>query len=410
MSLLEKFAGLSAQYATLESIGANPFNVTFDRVLSPTEAMIADRRLLLLGTNNYLGLTYDPAVIAKAVEATRNFGTGTTGSRIANGSYGGHRQLEHALAGFYGRKHAMVFSTGYQANLGMLSTLAGKNDHLLLDADSHASIYDGSRLGHAQVTRFRHNDPDDLHKRLRRLADVPGDKVIVVEGIYSMLGDTAPLREFVDVKREWGAYLVVDEAHSLGVLGETGRGLAEAQGVEADVDFVVGTFSKSLGGVGGFCVSDIEGFDILRVACRPYMFTASLPPAIIAGTMEALHQMSTRPQLRERLMQNAAQFYEGLSRLGFRVGPELSPVVSAIMPDAETASVFWTNLLKAGLYTNVSLPPATPNGLALLRSSVSAAHTSQQIDHAIALFAHVGRSLGLIPYHAADAEALIAGE
>ncbi|HEY7977121.1 MAG TPA: aminotransferase class I/II-fold pyridoxal phosphate-dependent enzyme [Rhizomicrobium sp.] len=410
MSLLEKFAGLSAQYNSLESIGANPFNVTFDRVLSPTEAMIGDRRLLLLGTNNYLGLTYDPAVIAKAVEATRNFGTGTTGSRIANGSYGGHRELEHALADFYGRKHAMVFSTGYQANLGMLSTLAGKNDHLLLDADSHASIYDGSRLGHAQVTRFRHNDPDDLHKRLRRLADVPGDKVIVVEGIYSMLGDTAPLREFVDVKREWGAYLVVDEAHSLGVLGETGRGLAEAQGVEADVDFVVGTFSKSLGGVGGFCVSDIDGFDILRVACRPYMFTASLPPAIIAGTMEALHQMRTQPQLRARLMQNAERFYEGLARLGFRVGPELSPVVSAIMPDAETASMFWTNLLKAGLYTNVSLPPATPNGLALLRSSVSAAHTLQQIDHAIALFAHVGRSLGLIPYHAVDAEALIAGE
>jgi 8-amino-7-oxononanoate synthase len=410
MSLLEKFSGLSAQYATLESIGANPFNVTFDRVLSPTEAIIGDRRVLLLGTNNYLGLTYDPAVIAKAVEATRNFGTGTTGSRIANGSYGGHKQLEKALAGFYGRKHAMVFSTGYQANLGMLSTLAGKSDHLLLDADSHASIYDGSRLGHAQVTRFRHNDPDDLHKRLRRLADVPGDKVIVVEGIYSMLGDTAPLREFVDVKREWGAYLVVDEAHSLGVLGETGRGLAEAEGVEADVDFVVGTFSKSLGGVGGFCVSDIEGFDILRVACRPYMFTASLPPAIIASTTEALCQLSTRPQLRERLMQNAERFYEGLMRLGFRVGPELSPVVSAIMPDAETASVFWTNLLKAGLYTNVSLPPATPNGLALLRSSVSAAHTPQQIDHAIALFAHVGRALGLILHHAADAKALVAGE
>jgi len=410
MSLLEKFATLSAQYDKLESIGANPFNVTFDRVLSPTEAMLGDRRVLLLGTNNYLGLTYDPAVIRKSVDATRDFGTGTTGSRIANGSYGGHKQLEQALAGFYGRKHAMVFSTGYQANLGMLSTLAGKNDHLLLDADSHASIYDGSRLGHAQVTRFRHNDPDDLHKRLRRLADVPGDKVIVVEGIYSMLGDTAPLREFVDVKREWGAYLVVDEAHSMGVLGETGRGLAEAQGVEADVDFIVGTFSKSLAGVGGFCVSDMEGFDILRVACRPYMFTASLPPAIIAATTEALHQVRTRPQLREKLMQNAERFYEGLVRLGFRVGPELSPVVSAIMPDAETASMFWTNLLKAGLYTNVSLPPATPNGLALLRSSVSAAHSPQQIDHAIALFAHVGRSLGLIPYHAAESEALIAGE
>ncbi|MBS0274339.1 MAG: aminotransferase class I/II-fold pyridoxal phosphate-dependent enzyme [Proteobacteria bacterium] len=410
MPLLDKFAALSAQYATLESIGANPFNVTFDRVLSPTEAMIGQRHILLLGTNNYLGLTYDPAVIRKAVEATRSFGTGTTGSRIANGSYDGHKQLERALADFYGRKHAMVFSTGYQANLGMLSTLAGKNDHLLLDADSHASIYDGSRLGHAQVTRFRHNDPDDLHKRLRRLADVPGDKVIVVEGIYSMLGDTAPLREFVEVKREWGAYLVVDEAHSMGVLGKTGRGLAEAQGVEGDIDFIVGTFSKSLAGVGGFCVSDMEGFDILRVACRPYMFTASLPPAVIAATTEALHQVSTRPELREKLMQNAERFYEGLRRLGFRVGPELSPVVSAIMPDPETASVFWTNLLKAGLYTNVSLPPATPNGLALLRSSVSAAHSPQQIDHAIALFAHVGHALGLLPYHARESESLIAGE
>jgi 8-amino-7-oxononanoate synthase len=418
MSLLDKFAPLTAQYNILEEIGANPFNITFDRILSPTEAMIGDKRLLLLGTNNYLGLTYDPAVISKAIEATRAFGTGTTGSRIANGSYGGHKRLESALADFYGRKHAMVFSTGYQANLGMLSTLAGRNDHLLVDADSHASIYDGSRLGHAQVTRFRHNDPDDLHKRLRRLADQPGDKVVVVEGIYSMLGDTAPLREFAQVKREWGAYLVVDEAHSMGVLGDTGRGLAEAEDVEADVDFVVGTFSQSLGGVGGFCVSDIEGFDILRVACRPYMFTASLPPAVIAATMEALHQLRTRPQLRERLMENAERFYAGLTRLGFRVGPELSPVVSAIMPDAEVAALFWTNLLKAGLYTNVSLPPATPNGLALLRSSVSAAHTPQQIDHAIALFAQVGRDLGLIshahrasaPYHASGAEAVIAGE
>src|SRR6185312_5954615 len=191
----------------------------------------------------------------------------------------------------------------------------------------HTQAFMTARLGHAQVTRFRHNDPDDLHKRLRRLADQPGDKVVVVEGIYSMLGDTAPLREFAQVKREWGAYLVVDEAHSMGVLGDTGRGLAEAEDVEADVDFVVGTFSKSLGGVGGFCVSDIEGFDILRVACRPYMFTASLPPAVIAATMEALHQLRTRPQLRERLMENAERFYAGLTRLGFRVGPELSPVV-----------------------------------------------------------------------------------
>ena len=397
MGLFDKFAPTSVLYAKLENTGANPFNVAFDVVLSPSEARIGDRPILLLGTNNYLGLTYDPAVIAKTIEAVEIFGTGTTGSRIANGSYGGHIRLERALADFYGRKHAMVFSTGYQANAGVLSTLAGKNDHLILDADSHASIYDGSHLGHAQVTRFRHNDPDDLAKRLRRLADAPGDKIIVVEGIYSMLGDTAPLREFVEVKREWGAYLVVDEAHSLGVLGETGRGLAEAEGVEADVDFVVGTFSKSLGGVGGFCVSDLDGFDILRVTSRPYMFTASLPPGVIAGATEALHQLRTRPDLRRQLRENAERLYAGLAALGFELGPEPNPVVSAIMPSPEAAFEFWAKLLEEGLYTNVSLPPATPRGLALLRTSVSAAHTRRQIDYAVDLFAQVGRTMGLIP-------------
>ncbi|MDR3683507.1 MAG: aminotransferase class I/II-fold pyridoxal phosphate-dependent enzyme [Geothrix sp.] len=406
MALFDKFAPILAQYARLDEAGANPFNITFDLVLSPTEAMVGGQKVLLLGTNNYLGLTYDPAVIAKAVAALKAFGTGTTGSRIANGSYGGHAQLERAIADFYGRKHGMVFSTGYQTNLGILSTLAGKNDHLILDADSHASIYDGSSLGHAQVTRFRHNDPDDLANRLRRLADQPGEKIVVVEGIYSMLGDTAPLREFAAVKREWGAYLVVDEAHSMGVLGDTGRGLAEAQGVEADVDFIVGTFSKSLGGVGGFCVSDVEGFDVLRVTCRPYMFTASLPPSVIAATMEALHQLRTRPDLRRQLTDNAQQLYTGLTDLGFTLGPEPSPVVSALMPDPQSAFVFWSKLLGAGLYTNVSLPPATPKGLALLRSSVSAAHTQAQIAHAVNLFAQVGREMGLIPPAQADSRML----
>ncbi|MGH8150016.1 MAG: serine palmitoyltransferase [Steroidobacteraceae bacterium] len=397
MSLFDKFAHLAEVYGGLESRRFNPFNIAFDVILSPTEAMIHDRHILLLGTNNYLGLTHDPAVMGKAIEAIESFGTGTTGSRIANGSYDGHRQLERALADFYGRKYAMVFSTGYQANLGILATIAGKSDHLILDADSHASIYDGSRLGLAQVTRFRHNDPEDLDRRLRRLAGVPGDKVVVVEGIYSMLGDTAPLRELVRVKREWGAYLVVDEAHSLGVLGDTGRGLAEVEGVEADVDFVVGTFSKSLGGVGGFCASNLDGFDILRVASRPYMFTASLPPSVIAATTEALHQLRSRPALRRQLTDNARRLYGGLSDLGFELGPEPNPIVSAIMPDPQAAFAVWTGLLQAGLYTNVSLPPATPRGLALLRMSVSAAHTRQQIDHAIGLFAQVGRAVGLIP-------------
>ena len=401
MALLDKYATLAAQYRHLEESGANPFNVPFDKVLSRTEAIINGRQTLLLGTNNYLGLTYDQNVIKAAIQATETLGTGTTGSRVANGSYGTHKQLEAALAGFYGRQHGMVFSTGYQANLGVISALAGKGDHLLLDADSHASIYDGARLGYAQVTRFRHNNPEDLANRLRRLQDEPGDKVIIVEGIYSMLGDTAPLREFAEVKRAYGAYLVVDEAHSLGVLGATGRGLAEQAGVEADVDFIVGTFSKSLGGVGGFCVTDMPGAEILRVVSRPYMFTASLPPGVIAAVEAALHELRTRPELRAKLTSNSMRLYCGLQALGFELGPEPSPVVSAVMPTAEVAFSFWAALLEAGLYTNVSLPPATPKGLALMRSSVSAAHSDEQIDRAIALFGTIGRSLGLLPGTAA---------
>jgi 8-amino-7-oxononanoate synthase len=396
MSLFDKFGALAAQVAEAERAATNPFSVVLDHVLSPTEAIIRGRRALLLGTNNYLGLTYDPDVIAKSAKAVREFGTGTTGSRIANGSYDGHQRLERELAAFYGRRHAMVFSTGYQANLGIISTLAGKNDHLLLDADCHASIYDGARLGQAQVTRFRHNSPEDLSQRLRRLADVPGDKIIIVEGIYSMLGDSAPLKEFAAVSREAGAYLIVDEAHSLGVLGQTGRGLAEAAGVEADVDFILGTFSKSLGGVGGYCVSDLAGFDILRVACRPYMFTASPPPGNVAGTLEALHQLRARPILRQQLNDRGRQLYAGLAALGFDLGPEPSPVVSVILPEPQAAIEFWKRLLDAGLYTNVSLPPATPKSLSLLRSSVSAAHSPAQIDHALALFAEVGQEMGLI--------------
>lgn len=394
MTILAKHGMYKAAYDAVKSMGIEPLSVRFDDVLSPTEGILAGKHTILLGTNNYLGLTFDPDCIDKAVEATKRLGTGTTGSRIANGSYDLHLRLEQDLAKFYGREHAMVFSTGYQANLGVLSTLVGRGDHLMLDADSHASIYDGSRLGSAEVIRFRHNNPDDLYKRLRRLEGVPGDKLIVVEGIYSMLGDTAPLKEIAHVKRETGAYLLVDEAHSLGVLGATGRGLAEEVGVEADVDFIVGTFSKSLGSVGGFCVSDNPDFDVMRLVSRPYMFTASLPPGVIASTIEALHQMQIRPELRTSLMRNAQRLHDGLNALGFETGPEANPIVAVVMPNQEVAVAFWKMLLESGIYLNLAVPPATPSNSPLLRSSVSAAHTLKQIDTTIEVFADVGRQLG----------------
>lgn len=397
MTILAKYTQLRESYHKMAAIGRDPFSVQFDGILSPTEGMLNGRRTILLGTNNYLGLTFDQSCIDKGVEALVEQGTGTTGSRIANGSYTGHGDLEKALADFYGRQHCMVFTTGYQANLGIISTLVGKDDILVIDGDSHASIYDAAKMTTGQVVRFRHNDPDDLYKRLRRLSDHPGNKLVVVEGIYSMLGDTAPLKEFAQVKRESGAFLLVDEAHSMGVLGETGRGLAEEVGVEADVDFIVGTFSKSLGAVGGFCVSDLPDFDILRVACRPYMFTASLPPSVIATSLQALKRLQEEPGLRLRLNSNSRRLYEGLRNLGFQVGPVANPIVAVALPTKELAIAFWNGLLEAGLYLNLALPPATPNSLALLRTSVSAAHTPQQIDTAIELFAQVGRRLGVLP-------------
>jgi len=394
--VLSHFRALRDEHAAVAAIGRDPFGVAFDAVLSATEAMLGGRRVLLLGTNNYLGLTFDPDCVEAAVTATRALGTGTTGSRIANGTYGGHAALEARLAAFLRRRAAMVFTTGYQANLGALATLARRGDHLLLDADSHASIYDGARLGHAQVTRFRHNDPDDLRRRLRILASQPGEKLIVAEGIYSMLGDTAPLREIVEAKREAGAWLLVDEAHSLGVLGESGRGLAEAEGVEREVDFVVGTFSKSLGAIGGFLASDLDGFDALRLSARPYMFTASLPPAIAASAMRAIEAMEARPELREALRRNGRQLHQGLAAAGFGLGAMPGPIVSLPMPDQGVAVLFWNRLLEEGVYTNLALGPATPGGRPLLRMSVSAALTPAQIDAAVAAIVRVGHALGLL--------------
>lgn len=396
LPILGKLAPLKTQYDALRRAGTDPYAVTFDSVLSAAEAVFGGRRMILLGTNNYLGLTFDESCVEAAIAATRATGTGTTGSRVANGTYAGHAELERRLADFFGRRSAMVFTTGYQANLGILSTIAGRDDHIIIDADSHASIYDGCRLGSAQVIRFKHNNPEDLARRLDRLEGQPGSRLIVVEGIYSMHGDFAPLREIAAVKRDYGAYLMVDEAHSLGVLGRNGRGLAEHEGLEVEADFLVGTFSKSLGAIGGFCVSDLEDFDILRVACRPYMFTASLPPSVVASVTMALSVLESQHGLRTRLMANANRYHAGLSAAGFELGAPPSPIVAIRMPDVETAVGFWNALLDSGVYMNLALPPATPGRYPLLRSSVSTAHTPQQLDQAVEIMVEIGSALGLL--------------
>ncbi|MDN5938824.1 MAG: aminotransferase class I/II-fold pyridoxal phosphate-dependent enzyme [Salinisphaera sp.] len=395
MRLFDKLQPVADIRDSIRAGGVDPLGVPIDKVLSATEAVIRGRSCILAGSNNYLGLSFDPRCRQAAADAALEQGTGTTGSRMANGSYAGHLALERELADFYGVGHAVVFSTGYQANLGMLAALTGSRDTLLLDADCHASIYDGARLSGAQVLRFRHNDAADLDKRLGRLGDVAGDALVVAEGIYSMLGDVAPLAEIATVTSRHRAALLVDEAHSMGVLGATGRGAAEAAGVEQQVDFVVGTFSKSLGAIGGFCVSRHAELDWVRYASRAYIFTASPAPPVIACTRTALTLLRCEPQRRERLWRNARQLYDALTGMGFTLGPQVSPVVAVMFDGPQIALAFWRGLLERGVYVNLMLPPATPNGWCLVRCSLSAAHDGAQLQQIIDAFAELKAALSV---------------
>lgn len=385
--MLDNLRAVATARRALLDEGVSPFGTVVEKVISATEGVIDGRRTILAGTNNYLGLTFDPVCIEAACAALREEGTGTTGSRMANGTFAAHAALERELAAFFRRREAIVFSTGYLANLGMLSALTGRDDVILIDADCHASIYDGCRLGTAEIIRFRHNNVEDLDTRLKRLGERSTRALIVVEGIYSMLGDRAPLVSIADLKHQYGAYLLVDEAHSFGVLGAHGRGLAEEAGVEEAVDFVVGTFSKSLGTIGGFSASDHPELDSLRYASRPYLFTASPSPSVVASARAALALLQARPELRKRLWENTHHLYGRLSALGFSLGPEPSPIVAVMMKSPEDGLVFWRSLLAQGVYVNLVVPPAAPNGGSLLRCSVGAAHTPEQIERIAGAFA-----------------------
>jgi 8-amino-7-oxononanoate synthase len=400
VNIFSKFQQLAATRQNLAAHGLATVNVVMEKLLSPTEAIVNGRRTILAGTNNYLGLTFDPPCIDAACRALRESGTGTTGSRAANGTYSGHVALEQELADFFGCRHVIVFSTGYVANLGMIATLAGPGDAVVIDADCHASIYDGCTLSRADIIRFRHNDPDDLDKRLRRLGERAASALVIVEGLYSMLGDRAPLAAITAVKARYGAYLMVDEAHSLGVLGNHGRGLAEETGVADEVDFIIGTFSKSLGAIGGYCASNHPELDLIRFANRPYVFTASPSPSVIASTRQALAALRARPELRQRLWENARRLYRGLQDLGLSLGPEVSPIVAIRMNSPEAVVRWWCALLERGVYVNLVLPPATPDGGALLRCSMSAGHTPAQVDQIVEVFAAL-QAAGDIPGPAA---------
>ena len=396
--LLAKFDPLIEQRQALLATGlTDPFNLVMEKVESPTVAICNGRRTILLGTYNYMGMTFDPEVIAAGKQALDEFGSGTTGSRVLNGTYSGHRECEAALREFYAMDHAMVFSTGYQANLGIISTIAGKDDYIVLDIDSHASIYDGCALGNAQVVPFRHNDVDALEKRLKRVPEGAG-KLVILEGVYSMLGDVAPLKQMVAVSKANGATVLVDEAHSMGFIGEHGRGVAEAQGVIDEVDFIIGTFSKSVGTVGGFCVSNHPKFEILRLVCRPYVFTASLPPSVVATAATSIRKLMDAGDNRAHLWENSKRLHAGLKALGFTLGTEepQSAIIAVILPDLETGAAMWEALLKEGLYVNLARPPATPANMTLLRCSLCAEHSSDQVEEILGMFEAAGRATGCI--------------
>lgn len=396
--LFSKFDGLIAEREALAATGVrDPFSIVMDEIKSPTVAMIKGKETILVGTYNYMGMTFDPDVIQAGKDALDAFGSGTNGSRVLNGTYKDHKDVEDALREFYGTTGAMVFSTGYQANLGFVSAIAGKGDYIVLDADSHASIYDGCAMGNAEVVRFRHNSVEDLDKRLGR---IPPDaqKLVILEGVYSMVGDVAPLVEMVAVAKKHGAMIMSDEAHSMGFFGPNGRGVYEELGLEGQVDFIVGTFSKSVGTVGGFVVSNHPKFEVLRFVCRPYIFTASLPPSVVATAATSIRKLMHAHNKRAHLWENARKMHSGLREMGYTLGTETcqSAIIAVMLPDQQQAVVTWQALLEMGIYVNVARPPATPNGMFLLRCSLCAEHSAEQIDTILAAFKAAGQLSGAI--------------
>jgi 8-amino-7-oxononanoate synthase len=371
----------------------------FYRVLQTppdAEVMVDGRTMINLGSNNYLGLATDPRVKRAAMEAVETWGAGTTGSRVLNGTLDLHADVERRLARFFRRDAAVFFTSGYMANLGVISGLAGRGDVVVVDRHAHASIVDGAKLAYADVKRFRHNDVADLRRVLASCGDA--GKLVAVDGVYSMEGELAPLPRIVDACREHGARLVLDDAHGLGVLGHDGRGTAEHFGVEDQVDVIVGTTSKSLPAVGGFAVMDQEVATFLRYGgtCRPFLFAASPPAAAMAAVREALSIVEQEPALRRRLWDVTRRVLHALGTLGFDTQRSQTPIVPIVAGSLERTFEAWRLLSEEGIFVNVVLPPAVPAGGCLIRMTFTAAHTDAQLDRVLDALERVGTRLGII--------------
>jgi 8-amino-7-oxononanoate synthase len=360
-----------------------------------TVVTIEGKRRIMLGSNNYLGLTHHPKVLEAAGAALKRYGSGCTGSRFLNGSLDLHEQLESELAAFLGKESCLVFSTGYGANLGMISGLMGRNETVYLDKLDHACIVDGAKLASSDTQRFNHGDLEGLTRLLEKNTGGNGT-LIVVDGVYSMEGDIADVPELLKIAKRFGAALAVDDAHSLGVLGPRGEGTGAHFGVANEIDLIAGTFSKSLASVGGFVAGTEEVIHYLKHHSRPFIFTASLPPANTAGVLAALRVMQDEPDRRDRLWANAKRLSEGFQSLGFDIGPTETPIIPVLIGPLDKTFVFWRKLYDAGVFTNPVVPPAVPPSQCRLRTSVMATHSADQIDEALEAFAKIGRELGVI--------------
>ncbi len=360
-----------------------------------SEVVIDGKELIMVGSNNYLGLTQDPRIKEAAQKAINEFGSGCTGSRFLNGTLSLHVELEEKLAEFMNVEAALVFSTGFQTNLGAISCLASKDDIIYTDRNNHASIVDGARLSFARTVKFKHDNFHDLERLLSASKERFG-KLIVVDGIFSMEGTLVNLPELVKVANKYDAKVMVDDAHSVGVFGANGRGTAEHYGLEDNVDVVMGTFSKSFASLGGYVVASADVIHYIKHHARALIFSASIPPANAASVIKALEIITNEPERREKLWQNVRKMKKGFNELGFNTGKSESPIIPILVGKDEDTFVFWKMLFDNGIFTNPAVAPAVPQGQALIRTSYMATHTDEELDIVLDTFAKVGKELGLI--------------
>ncbi len=393
MNLFEKCKNFQAA-REVKAAGLYPY---FRQISSsPGTKVIAEgKEVIMIGSNNYLGLTSHPAVIEAIHQAVDKYGSGCTGSRFLNGTLDIHVKLEEELADFMHREAALVFSTGFQTNLGTIATLVGKDDMIFGDRANHASIVDGCRLAFGEFKKYRHNDMADLERILTK-NNSSGGKLIATDGVFSMEGDIADLPKITELASKYNARLMIDDAHSIGVLGDNGRGTAEHFHLEDKVDIVMGTFSKSFASLGGFIVSDEDIIHYIKHHSRTLIFSASPPPAAVAAVRATLKILRSEPQRRTRLWEITRRMHKEFTDMGFDIGPTQTPIVPIYIGEDMKTFAFWKALTEAGLFTNPIISPAVPPGKALIRTSYTATHTDEQIDQVLETFNRIGKQFGII--------------